>query len=168
MGVIVKNDRILRAIGNIDEDLIDRAAPTDYVCQKDKSILIKFMPRFKGFAPVAACLIIAAAIAVPTLLNQQQPSPGNNGGSRTDSAPGTVTTSPPSLSLDNSNMSIACYIAPEDWRGLPTEKYMLDEHTTGIATDRMVFTTLDDLAAYADAFVLVPNIHETAQDNDLM
>jgi len=168
MGVIMKNDKILRAIGNIDEDLIDRAAPTDCVCQKDKSVLIKFVLRFKGFAPVAACLIIAAAIAVPTLLNQQHPSPGNSGSSRTDSTPGTVTTSPPSLSLDNSTLSVACYIAPEDWRGLPTENYVLDEHTNGIATDRMVFTTLDDLAAYADAFVLVPNIHETAQDNDLM
>ena len=178
----MKDDKILRAIGNIDEDLIDRAAPTNYGLPKDKSVRVTFAPWLRWAAPVAACLIIAVAIAVPTLLKRpliagggghmqgagEAPIGGNTGDTFTGSVPGSEAIPSPSLSLDGGVESAACYADPKDWHGLPTENYMLYEQSDSIASDRIVFTTLDDLAAYADAFVLVPNVHKTAQDGGNM
>jgi len=187
----VKDDKILRAIGNIDEDLIDRAAPADYDYPKDKSARVTFAPWLRWGAPVAACLIIAVAIAVPTLLKQpptadgsghmqgagdaeyggtgEAPIGGNVGDTLTGSASSGSVIPSPGLSLDGGVETAACYADPKDWRGLTTENYILCEQgddTT--AARRIPLTTLDDLVLYADAFVLVPNIHETAQDGDNM
>lgn len=150
----MKDDKIFRAISNLDEDLIDRAVPTDYGYPKDKVVRVTFAPWLRWAVPVAACLVIAVAIAVPTLL--KQPPTGN------------TAVPSPSLSLDGGVESAACYTAPEDWRGLPTENYVLDEQSDGVIADRIVFMTIDDLAEYADAFVLVPNVHKTAQDGGNM
>lgn len=148
----MNNDKILRAIGNIDEDLISRAAPADHGYPRGRATRLTFAPWFRWTTPVAVCLVIA--IAVAALL--RRPSSGS------------VTIPSPSLSLDSGISSSACYPALEDWRGLPTENYVLDGLTDDMVTSRMVYKTLDDLVSYADAFVLVPNVHETEWDGDNM
>lgn len=152
----MKDDKILRAIGKIDEEMIERNAPIDCVRSKNKTIYMKFMPWLRWAVPMAACLIIAAIIAVPALLKQLP--------AISDSAAAPL----PSLSLDSEGLFEACYPALEDWRGLPAENYVLDETADGIAADRMVFKTLNDLAAYSDAFVLVPSVYKTSQDGGNM
>jgi len=59
----VKDTRILRAIGNIDDDLIERAAKTKTVKR------VSFAPWLKWAVPAAACLIIAAVVAIPYFIN---------------------------------------------------------------------------------------------------
>lgn len=174
----MKNDKILLAIGNIDGELIDRARPKNNIHPIGKAARVTFSPWLRRAVPVAACLVIAGAILVPVMLKQppvksgdsnaqydvvSEAPPGTNDKGQL-SHPGSEAVPPPSLSLNGEVMSAACYAAPEDWRGLPTEKYVLAEQSNGIAADRMLFTSLDDLAAYADAFVLIPYVHKTAQD----
>ena len=59
----MKNNRILRIIGGIDDKLIERAAP------KNKKAGRKIAPWLKWALPVAACLILAITIAIPLLNN---------------------------------------------------------------------------------------------------
>jgi hypothetical protein len=56
----VNNDKVFRAIGDIDEDLIDRAAP------KDKAKRAVYASQLKWALPVAACLALTVLI-VPNL-----------------------------------------------------------------------------------------------------
>ena len=64
----MKNNKIIRAIGGIDDELIERAAP------KNKKIRNRFVPWLKWVMPVAACLIVAVVIIIVPLLNNN----GNN------------------------------------------------------------------------------------------
>ncbi|MDR1541735.1 MAG: hypothetical protein LBU32_27870 [Clostridiales bacterium] len=149
----MKNDKILCAIGGIDEELIERAAPKEQV----RRATATFAPWLKWAMPIAACLVIAVATAVPQLMKMN----GNTGGA-------SALTSP-NLTLDSANESAACYISPDEWRGLPADDFVLDEQANGgVAVDRLVFQTLGDIAAYADAWAVVPKVHETAQDENNM
>ncbi|GHU49067.1 hypothetical protein FACS1894127_1270 [Clostridia bacterium] len=151
----MKNIEIFRAIGNIDEELIERAAPKEQVQR------VKFAPWLKWAAPVAACLVIATAIVVPQLMRMNDYTDNKTTDIRGLPSPG--------LTLDGAEESAASYDSPDRWQGLPAEDFVLDEQgKTGVAADRMGFRTLGDLAAYADAWVVVPGIRETAQDGDNM
>ncbi|GHV42490.1 hypothetical protein FACS189490_11580 [Clostridia bacterium] len=180
----MKNDKILRAIGGIDEELIERAAP------KKRVRRVIFAPWLKWAMPVAACLVIAVAIAVPQLMKMNDYSGGapesaqvntggavagagsgdtEAGGTSAGSAPGSAGLPSPGLKLDGAIEYSASYVSPDEWRGLPTEDFVLDEQIFGgVAADRLGFRTLGDLAAHADAWVVVPNVHETAQDGKNM
>ena len=150
------NDTIFRAIGNIDEDLIERAAP------QGKMASVKFRPWLKWALPVAACLALAVAIAWPALL--RHPSTGSDSKTVPDNSVATVP--PSSLSLDSGLESAACYAALEDWRGrLHTDNFVLSEETDGSSSaDRIIFRSLDDLARYADVFVLIASVHSVTPD----
>jgi hypothetical protein len=54
-------------------------------------------------------------------------------------------------------------LAPlEDWYRV--ENFTLEEKTAGVPGNRIVFQTLDDLAAYADAFAVVVGVLEISQE----
>ncbi|MDR0935419.1 MAG: hypothetical protein LBM98_01910 [Oscillospiraceae bacterium] len=77
----------------------------------------------------------------------------------------------PPLKIDPSIMYEACYIALEDWRGLPASGNVLNEKwgdTGTAAADRLAFTDLDILIKTADAFVLTANVIEIAAEGDNM
>ncbi|MDR1328119.1 MAG: hypothetical protein LBK23_00770 [Oscillospiraceae bacterium] len=80
-------------------------------------------------------------------------------------APAGAELPPSDLVIDPDFESAACYAPPDDWRGLPAEDFILEEQSDG-AADRMAFTTLQELAEHADAFVVVPRVRETAPDGD--
>ncbi|MDR0916401.1 MAG: hypothetical protein LBN02_04345 [Oscillospiraceae bacterium] len=144
----MKNTQLLRAIGGIDEELIDRAAPKAHPRHKI------FAPRLRWIAPIAACLVIATAIGLPKILNNETPS---------------VENPPPAITIDAGDDSEACYTMPDEWRGLPTENYVLSGQVSGdTIADRIVFPTLADFVKYTDVWVVVPNVHETARDGDNM
>jgi hypothetical protein len=82
-------------------------------------------------------------------------------------APVSAELPPSDLVIDPDFESAACYAPPDDWRGLPSEDFILEEQGDG-AADRMAFTTLQELAEHADAFVVVPRVLETAPDGDNM
>jgi hypothetical protein len=166
----MRDDRVFRAIGDIDEDLIVRAAP------KDEVVRVTFAPWLKWAAPLAACLVIAVSIALPQIMKMNDTTGGvagigeydtGTGGASVGSASENGAIPTPGLTLDEMEESAACYIMPDEWRGLPTENFVLDEQTDGgTAADRIGFRTLEDFVRYTDAWVVVPQIHETAQDGD--
>jgi hypothetical protein len=175
--------KILRAIGGIDDELIERAAPKENAARA-----VVCAPWLKWAVPVAACLILSAAAAM-SILRNVSPSgdrnvnsgsgiaEGNNeadGASAENSAindarPEAGASWPkPGLTIESGNVGEACYVVPDEWRGLATDDFVLREQTDGISADRMVFQTLAELADYADAFAVVPKVHQTAQDGTTM
>jgi len=96
---------ILRAIGSIDDELIERAA------QKNTVRKMKFMPGMKRLAPVAACAAIAlfCVWAIPDLLNAPVPdtdgdvhavtTPGDTNLHEPDSPQLDVATGPPQTDI---------------------------------------------------------------------
>ena len=59
----MNNTKILRAIGGINDELIERAG------QRKEVKRTSFTPQLKWAAPLAACLIIAVMVALPLLNN---------------------------------------------------------------------------------------------------
>ncbi|MDR0382080.1 MAG: hypothetical protein LBH86_08840 [Oscillospiraceae bacterium] len=175
---------LYRAVGGIEEKYIEAA---DAARGKKAARAVKFAPWLRWAMPAAACLVIAAAMGIPAFLRGQ---PDNGGadpnksavfaggdvesGAVAESAPdGAVsegaaigeTVPKPDLRLESGRESAASYAAPDYWRGLPTENFVLEEQNeSGIAVDRMVFTTLQELADRADAWVVVLNVHDAVQD----
>ena len=140
-------------------------------------------PWLKWALPVAACLVIAAAVTLPQIMQRYYKGDananpnygsiagaGDRGGALTGAASEKgAALPPPGLTLDSGSESAACYTSPGEWRGLPAENFILDGDANGSATsDRIVFQSLDDLADYADAFVLVVSVREVAPDSDNM
>jgi hypothetical protein len=118
--------------------------------------LAKKRGMLKLLLPVAACFIIAVAIAIPLII-QQNYRDSENG----------ATLPPSSLSLNGESESAASYSSPEEWRGLQTDNFILDEQKDGaVAADRPVFRTLDELAQYADMFAVIVSVREVARDGD--
>ena len=185
----MKNDkakRLMNAVGGIDDKYISEAEPVQ------RPYVVSSAPRALLWAlPIAACLMIVAVIAVPTLFNKQgsnfsggNGSPAAGAGVATDSAlsggiggtndygAGAVPSAnpsfaPPSLNIEGPEYA-ACYIDPADWRGLPTSDYVLNEESGGVSANRIVFTSLRDLAEYADAWILVPSVHEIKEEENNM
>ncbi|MDR2044055.1 MAG: hypothetical protein LBQ15_06740 [Clostridium sp.] len=174
-----------QAVGDLDEKLLEDA----YEAKGIKAARVStFAPWLKWAMPAAACLAVAVAIAAPTLSDRQpgglisgSVSPmagagGTDGGIGDSDGSGTETGSaaqpsvaPPSLKLKMEEPeSAACYADPADWRGLPAGDYVLNEETGGIAADRIVFTSLQDLAEDADAWILVPAVHEVSAEENHM
>lgn len=150
----MNNTKILRAIGDIDEDLIARAGDVHR-----SKFAVRVGPTWLKWAmPLAACLVIGVAIAVPQIMKMTDYAGDSGAGQST-----------PGLTLDGAIESAASYVSPDEWQGLPSENFVLDEKADGgVVADRMGFLTLDNLAAYADVWVVVPNVHETARDGKNM
>jgi hypothetical protein len=153
MEVNVKKTKILRAIGGTNGELTARTAPADDAYQKEPERRSKFAPWLKWVMLTVVCMAIAAIIATPQIMKINDFTEPRSAG----------------LALDGTAESAAKYVSPDKWEGLPTENFILDEQAvTGIAVDRRGFRRLEDIAAYADVWVVVPNVHETAQDGDNM
>jgi hypothetical protein len=183
--------KILKSIENIDDELITRAEPSGRT-------RVRFAPRLKWAIPLAACLAAAVYFAMPLLNPEDIGSSDNALSGQAEYDYGTIADETetetgaggilipesiwkvpsderkmfpePPLKIDSSLMYEACYIALEEWRGLPVSDYVLDEKwgDTGAAADRLAFTSLDDLIKAADAFVLTANVIETAAEGDNM
>jgi hypothetical protein len=116
---------------------------------------------------VAACLVLAIGLfSMRGVLFP--PSGGTGGGSVAGGiAPESGMGKPPLKIEEEGVAGAASYADPDDWRGLPTENHVLEEQAAGgVVADRIVFQTLQDLADYADAFIVVPNVHEVAPDGE--
>ena len=61
----MSNTKIIRAIGGVDDALIERAAPKTGVVQKN------YISWLKWAIPVAACLILTVSILIPLLNNNE-------------------------------------------------------------------------------------------------
>ena len=57
----MKNTKLLRAIGGVDDELIESAAPKTKTAQRKKAMWLRWA------IPAAACLVIAVAIVIPLL-----------------------------------------------------------------------------------------------------
>ena len=66
----MKNNKIIRAIGGIDDELIERAAP------QNKKANNKITPWFKWALPIAACFILMAVITIPVIFKNPTPDYG--------------------------------------------------------------------------------------------
>lgn len=122
----MKNIKILRALGGVDNDLIERAS------QKNTIKRILFLPWLKWAAPAAACLVIAVAIAAPKLFRQ----PTTN----LDTAGGEIGSGGKAPSA----ISVADGYNPDSLGrifGLPTSSYTWDEGE-GVAADRLATNEL--------------------------
>jgi hypothetical protein len=129
----VKNDKILRAIGDIDEDLIARAVP------KDKVVLVTFAPWLKWAAPLAACLVIAVAIALPQIMKMNDytgDAPENGKVDTGGVVAGAGSESKPKI---------------ETIFGLPTSDYTWDGGD-GVNADRMTMSELRYLMREFDSY----------------
>ncbi|MDR2615212.1 MAG: hypothetical protein LBC28_01395 [Oscillospiraceae bacterium] len=138
--------------------------------------------------PAAACLAIAAGLLLGcSAAEPNAPSPLTGGETDASAAENviaggadmtggasdagfTADIGKPTLKINTPEMeTVACYAAPDDWRGLPAEDFVLEEQTEdGAAADRLGLRTLRDLADRADMFIVVPRVHETAPDGDNM
>lgn len=154
---------LYNAIGDINEKFIAEADAT----RGRKTVrIVTFAPWLKWAALLAACLVIAVAIAIPTILNNQAGNLSSGGNSPAAGAGSGSSFAPPSIKIDESSENAACYADPADWRGLATVNFVLEEK--GVAADRMVFTSLNDLMKYADVWVVIPNVPETNAEGENM
>jgi len=68
---VAEDNAIFRAIGNIDVDLVDHAAPRDRTARLTFASWLKTRPlRMAWLLPMAACFVTIAAIAMTTLLKK--------------------------------------------------------------------------------------------------
>ena len=162
----MNSKELYEAIGGIDEKYIEDA---DAAKSNKKARAAAFAPWLKRAVPIAACLVVIIGVflgynALRSLNRFTGDQSGNPGDITGDSAIGK-----PSLKIEEGVNSEACYADPDDWRGLAADSFVLREQTgSPIEADRIVFQTLQDLADYSDAFIIVPNVHKTAPDGDNM
>lgn len=157
---------LYEAVGGIDEKYIEDAAVTK---SNKKMRVAAFVPWLKRAMPIAACLVVVAGVFLGyNALRPQNPFTGDESGNP-GAIPWNSTIGKPSLKIEDEVISEACYADPDDWRGLATGNFVLQEQTEShLEADRIVFQTLQDLADYADAFIVVPNVHKIAPDGDHM
>lgn len=157
---------LYKAVGGIDEQYIIDA---DMTKSNKKVRAAVFTPWLKRAIPIAVCLVVTAGVflcynALRPLNQFTGAESGNSGYSTGDSTIGK-----PSLKIEEEVDSAASYADPDDWRGLSAENFVLQERTEShFETDRIVFQTLQDLADYSDAFIIVPNVQKIAPDGDNM
>ncbi len=158
----MNSKKLYEAVGGIDEKYIEDADAT----KSNKEVrLVAFSPWLKRFIPIAACLVLVAGVFIGyNALHQLNQVTLNESGS-SGNISGDSTISKPSLKIEEAVNTAASYANPDLWRGLATENFVLQEQTESTAEgDRIVFQTLQDLADYADAFVIVPTVHKIALD----
>jgi hypothetical protein len=109
--------KTMRAIGNIDDDMFEEAASLSAAGVRRKERRITLAPWMKWAAPVAACLVIAVAAAVPQLMGPPPAADGDAGGY--GAGAGT-----PNAGQDPNGL-IAARL--DTIRGLPAEDYTWDE-----------------------------------------
>ena len=85
--------RLLRAIGGVDDDLIERASQKN---DTTKHVNIKRSPWLRWAVPAAACFA-AVAIALPTMLNSNAPNNPDNPGVISSESPHTQSGEQPSV-----------------------------------------------------------------------
>lgn len=162
----MNSKELYEAVGGIDGKFIEDADAT----KSNKEVrVVTFAPWLKRAMPIAACLVVMAGMFLGYNalhpLNQFTGDKSGNPGNIT----GDSTIGKPPLNIEEGVNSEACYADPDDWYGLATENFVLQEKTgSNIEADRMVFQTLQDLADYSDAFIIVPNVHEIASEGDNM
>ena len=140
----------LRAIGKIDDDLVERAAP------KDKVVRTTFAPWLKWAGPIAACMVIAIAVALPQLLKTPNPDNLQN----------------PVSSQPDGQLPARL----ETIRGLPTSDYTWDEGNTGTEANRLLtnelrllmreFDSYDPTVKAAFAIVKVERVEQFAKNSE--
>jgi len=162
----MNSKELYEAVGGIDEKYIEDADVT----KSNKEVrVVAFAPWLKRAMPIAACLVVMVGVFLGYNalhpLNQFTGDESGNPGYIT----GDSTIGKPSLKIEEGVNSKANYADPDLWRGLATEKFVLQEQTEShIEANRIVFQTLQDLADYSDAFIIVPNVHKIAPDGDNM
>lgn len=162
----MNSKELYEAVGGIDEKYIEDADAT----KSNKEVhVVTFAPWLKRAIPIAACLVVLAGVFLVYNalhpLNQFTGDKSGNPGNIT----GDSTIGKPPLNIEEGVNSAASYVDPDHWRGLAAENFVLQEKTeSNIVADRNVFHTLQDLADYADAFIVVPNVHKVALDGDNM
>ena len=161
----MKSKLLFVAIGNIDERFIDEDA--EETTNPKKRPKTQVIYRYAGLAACVAVLLLCVWM-IPGLFNTPVENIPNDPGEAVANVE--AVSQPPSLSIDNGIETQACYAALEDWRScLQTGGFVLAEEANGSElTNRIVFSSLDGLAEYADAFVLIAGVHEVAPDGDDM
>ena len=177
------------AIGNIDEKYIEEADAKKY----NKTVRVGvFAPWLKWAMPIVACLVVAVAIfGLPNMFinspptdssfsdpSRQYPNPSDYtptlppgiqspdpGIERIEVVPPSFSIGKPTLRIEEEPNIADSYAHPDDWRGLPTENFVLQEQADA---NRIVFYTIQDLADYADAFIIVPSVRQAEQDGENM
>lgn len=162
----MNSKELYEAVGGIDEKYIEDA---DMTKSNREVRAVAFAPWLKRAVPIAACLVVMAGVFLGynalRPLNQFTGDESDNPGHIN----GDSTIGKPSLKIEEGANSAACYADPDQWRGLATENFVLQEQTeSNIEVNRIVFQTLQDLADYSDAFIVVPNVHKIAPDGDNM
>ncbi|MGI6709111.1 MAG: hypothetical protein ACOX33_08435 [Dethiobacteria bacterium] len=159
----MNSKELYKAVGGIDEKYIEDA---DVTKSNKKVRAVIFAPWLKRAMPIAACLVVMVGVFLGyNALHPLNQFTGDESGN-----PGYIgTIGKPSLKIEEGANSAASYADPDHWRGLATENFVLQEQTeSNIAANRIVFQTLQDLADYSDAFIIVPNVHKIASDGDNM
>lgn len=162
----MNSKELYKAVGGIDEKYIEDADVT----KSNKEVrVVAFTPWLKRAMPIAACLVVMVGVFLGYNalhpLNQFTGDESGNPGYIT----GDSTIGKPSLKIEEGVNNADSYADPDHWRGLATENFVLQEQTeSNIEADRIVFRTLQDLADYSDAFIIVPNVHKIASDGDNM
>lgn len=162
----MNSKELYEAVGGINEKYIEDADAT----KSNKEVhAVTFAPWLKRAMPIAACLVVMAGVFLGyNALHPLNQFTGDNSGNP-GNITGDSTIGKPSLKIEEGVNSDASYADPDDWRGLATENFVLQEQTeSNIAADRMVFQTLQDLADYSDAFIIVPNVHKVEPEGDNM
>jgi hypothetical protein len=143
----MNNDRIFRAMGDIDEDLIARAAP------KAKMARVQFAPWLKWAMPIAACLVITAAVTLPQIFENAKKIDPNG-----VYAPAAGEIMPGGGAYIGNGESGLLSAEIETIFGLPTSDYTWDEGE-GITADRMATNELRLLMREFDSYD--PNVKAT-------
>jgi hypothetical protein len=121
----VKNETILRAIGGIDDELIERAADVTLTRVKRAAWVKR--------AAIAACFVIAVTAALPSILKNPTPV-----------RPGSAITPPDATGEAPTPNGAVEYPRPEsvgDVTGLPSGDYTWDEGV-GVSSDRILMSEL--------------------------
>ncbi|MHB8061056.1 MAG: hypothetical protein ACYDG2_00265 [Ruminiclostridium sp.] len=162
----MNSKELYKAVGGINEKYIEDADVT----KSNKEVrVVAFTPWLKRAMPIAACLVVMVGVFLGyNALHPQNQFTGDESGN-----PGYIigdsTIGKPSLKIEEGVNNADSYADPDHWRGLATENFVLQEQTeSNIEADRIVFRTLQDLADYSDAFIIVPNVHKIASDGDNM
>jgi hypothetical protein len=159
----MNSKELYKAIGDINEKYIEDA---DVTKSNKKVRTVIFAPWLKRAMPIAACLVVMVGVFLGyNALHPLNQFTGDESGN-----PGYIgTIGKPSLKIEEGANNANSYADPDHWRGLATENFVLQEQTeSNIAANRIVFQTLQDLADYSDAFIIVPNVHKIASDGDNM
>jgi hypothetical protein len=146
----MNNIDLYKAIGGIDEKFVAEADES-----KGKTVrAATFAPRLKWALPVAACFVIAVAIAVPQLINKPNAG-GEGGGSHSAGADIAGGSNDGAMAGGASPADGLLPAKLDDIRGLPTSDYTWDEGDTLVAarmlTDELRYLMREFTADYKGA-----------------